>query len=329
MPKTSFKELLDAGVHFGHLKRKWNPAMAPYIFMEKSGIHIIDLNKTEIKLNEAANAMKQIAKSGRKILFVATKKQAKDIVSEKVKAVGMPYVTERWPGGMLTNFPTIRKAVKKMATIDKMATDGTFETLSKRERLQIERQRAKLEKNLGSIADLTRLPAAMFIVDVHKEYIAVREANRLNIPVFAMVDTNSDPRDIDFPIPANDDASKSITLIIDFVTEAIAEGLNERKMEKDKEASETKAKADKKLDKNKEKFEKSEEKAEAKTGRKTVKQAVKVEVVAEEEEAEVKAQEEVKEAEEVVKKEVVNEEVVNEEVVAEEKVDEKPSETAE
>jgi len=332
MPKTSFKELLDAGVHFGHLKRKWNPAMAPYIFMEKSGIHIIDLNKTEIKLNEASNAMKQIAKSGRKILFVATKKQAKDIVAEKVKAVGMPYVTERWPGGMLTNFPTIRKAVKKMATIDKMATDGTFETLSKRERLQIERQRAKLEKNLGSIADLTRLPAAMFIVDIHKEYIAVREANRLNIPVFAMVDTNSDPRDIDFPIPANDDASKSITLIIDFVTEAIAEGLNERKMEKDKEATETKAKADKKLDKNKEKFEKNEEKAEAKPGRKTVKQAVKVEVAAEKT-PEVKAQEEVKEeveeAEEVVKKEVVNEEVVNEEVVAEEKVDEKPAETAE
>ena len=231
---------MDAGVHFGHLKRKWNPAMAPYIFMEKNGIHIIDLNKTEAKLVEAAAAMKQIAKSGRKILFVATKKQAKDIVSEKVSAVNMPYVTERWPGGMLTNFPTIRKAVKKMSTIDKMATDGTFETLSKRERLQIERQRAKLEKNLGSISDLTRLPAAMFIVDVHKEYIAVREANRLNIPVFAMVDTNSDPRDIDYPIPANDDASKSISLIISFITEAIAEGLGERKMEKDKEDKETK-----------------------------------------------------------------------------------------
>ena len=245
MPETSFKELLDAGVHFGHLKRKWNPAMAPYIFMEKNGIHIIDLNKTEIKLNEACAAMKQIAKSGRKILFVATKKQAKDIVSEKVKEIGMPYVTERWPGGMLTNFPTIRKAVKKMSAIDKMATDGTFETLSKRERLQIARQRAKLEKNLGSIADLTRLPAAMFIVDVHKEYIAVREANRLNIPVFAMVDTNSDPRDIDFPIPSNDDASKSISLIINFVTESIAEGLSERKMEKEKEASETKAKSQK------------------------------------------------------------------------------------
>lgn len=247
MPKTNFQELLDAGVHFGHLKRKWNPAMAPYIFMEKSGIHIIDLKRTEEKLNEAASAMKQIAKSGRKILFVATKKQAKDIVAEKVKAVNMPYVTERWPGGMLTNFPTIRKAVKKMSAIDKMATDGTFETLSKRERLQIERQRAKLEKNLGSIADLTRLPAAMFIVDVHKEYIAVREANRLNIPVFAMVDTNSDPRNIDFPIPANDDASKSISLIIEFVTSSIAEGLSERKMEKEKEAADTKAKAEKQM----------------------------------------------------------------------------------
>jgi len=259
MPKTSFKELLDAGVHFGHLKRKWNPAMAPYIFMEKNGIHIIDINKTEITLNEAANGMKQIAKSGRKILFVATKKQAKDIVVEKVKAINMPYVTERWPGGMLTNFPTIRKAVKKMSAIDKMSTDGTFDHLSKRERLQITRQRAKLEKNLGSISDLTRLPAAMFIVDVHKEYIAVREANRLNIPVFAMVDTNSDPRDIDFPIPSNDDASKSISLIINFVTDTIAEGLSERKMEKEKEASETKAKADKKLEKNKEKFEKEAE----------------------------------------------------------------------
>jgi small subunit ribosomal protein S2 len=243
MPETSFNELLDAGVHFGHLKRKWNPAMAPYIFMEKNGIHIIDLNKTEAKLKEASAAMKQIAKSGRKILFVATKKQAKDIVSEKVKAINMPYVTERWPGGMLTNFPTIRKAVKKMSSIDKMATDGTFDNLSKRERLQITRQRLKLEKNLGSISDLTRLPAAMFIVDVHKEYIAVREANRLNIPVFAMVDTNSDPKNIDFPIPANDDASKSISLIINYVTEAMAEGLNERRMEKekqDKDAKETK-----------------------------------------------------------------------------------------
>jgi small subunit ribosomal protein S2 len=243
MPETSFKELLDAGVHFGHLKRKWNPAMAPYIFMEKNGIHIIDLNKTEVKLKEAATAMKQIAKSGRKILFVATKKQAKDIVSERVKEINMPYVTERWPGGMLTNFPTIRKAVKKMATIDKMATDGTFDTLSKRERLQITRQRAKLEKNLGSISDLTRLPAAMFVIDVAKEYISVREANRLNIPVFAMVDTNSDPRNIDFPIPANDDASKSISLIVNYVTDAVAEGLNERKIEKDKEAADAKSKS--------------------------------------------------------------------------------------
>ena len=207
MPRTNFKELLDAGVHFGHLKRKWNPAMAPYIFMERNGIHIIDLEKTVVKIDEAASAMKHIAKSGKKVLFVATKKQAKEIVAEKVKAVNMPYVTERWPGGMLTNFPTIRKAVKKMSSIDKMATDGTFLNLSKRERLQVTRQRAKLEKTLGSIIDLTRLPSALFIVDVTKEHIAVREAKRLGIPVFAMVDTNSDPSDIEFPIPANDDAS--------------------------------------------------------------------------------------------------------------------------
>jgi small subunit ribosomal protein S2 len=235
MPRTNFKELLDAGVHFGHLKRKWNPAMAPYIFMERNGIHIIDLEKTVVKIDEAASAMKHIAKSGKKILFVATKKQAKEIVSEKVKAVNMPYVTERWPGGMLTNFPTIRKAVKKMSSIDKMATDGTFLNLSKRERLQVTRQRAKLEKNLGSIIDLTRLPSALFIVDVAKEHIAVREAKRLGIPVFAMIDTNSDPSDIEFPIPANDDASKSISLIIGILCQAIEEGLNERKMEKDKE----------------------------------------------------------------------------------------------
>ena len=235
MPRTNFKELLDAGVHFGHLKRKWNPAMAPYIFMERNGIHIIDLEKTILKLDEAALAMKHIAKSGKKILFVATKKQAKEIVSEKVKNVNMPYVTERWPGGMLTNFPTIRKAVKKMGSIDKMAVDGTFTNLSKRERLQVTRQRAKLEKNLGSIVDLTRLPSALFVVDVCKEHIAVREAKRLGIPVFAMVDTNSDPSDIDFPIPANDDASKSISLIIEILCQAIEEGLNERKIEKDKE----------------------------------------------------------------------------------------------
>jgi small subunit ribosomal protein S2 len=235
MPRTNFKELLDAGVHFGHLKRKWNPAMAPYIFMERNGIHIIDLEKTVEKIDEAASAMKHIAKSGKKVLFVATKKQAKEIVAEKVKAVNMPYVTERWPGGMLTNFPTIRKAVKKMSAIDKMATDGTFTNLSKRERLQVTRQRAKLEKTLGSIVDLTRLPSALFIVDVCKEQIAVKEAKRLGIPVFAMVDTNSDPSDIEFPIPANDDASKSISLIIGILCQAIEEGLNERKIEKDKE----------------------------------------------------------------------------------------------
>src|SRR6056297_542823 len=246
MPKTSFQELLDAGVHFGHLKRKWNPNMAPYIFMERNGIHIIDLNKTIAKIDEAANALKQIAKSGKKILFVATKKQAKDVVSQIVKQVNMPYVTERWPGGMLTNFATIRKAVKKMSAIDKMATDGTFTNMSKREKLQVTRQRAKLEKMLGSISDLTRLPAAMFIVDVTKEYIAVREAKRLNIPVFAMVDTNTDPKNIDFPIPANDDASKSISLILDFVCESIADGLNERKMEKEKEAGAAKEKREKK-----------------------------------------------------------------------------------
>jgi small subunit ribosomal protein S2 len=236
MPKTTFKELLDAGVHFGHLKRKWNPAMAPYIFMERNGIHIIDLEKTITKLDEAASAMKNIAKSGKKVLFVATKKQAKEIVAEKVKKVNMPYVTERWPGGMLTNFPTIRKAVKKMGSIDKMASEGTFMNLSKREKLQITRQRAKLEKNLGSIADLTRLPSALFVVDVCKEYIAVREAKRLGIPVFAMVDTNSDPSEIDFPIPANDDASKSISLIVDILCQSIDEGLNERKTEKEKES---------------------------------------------------------------------------------------------
>jgi len=239
MPRTTVKELLDAGVHFGHLKRKWNPAMAPYIFMERNGIHIIDLEKTLVKLEEASAALKQIAKSGRKILFVATKKQAKELVAEKVKAINMPYVTERWPGGMLTNFPTIRKAVKKMSAIDKMASDGTLETMSKRERLQVARQRAKLEKNLGSIADLTRLPAALFVVDVMKEYIAVREATRLNIPVFAMVDTNSDPTSIDYPIPANDDASKSIALIVDIVCKAIEEGLEERKLEREKDKEPT------------------------------------------------------------------------------------------
>ena len=236
MPRTDFNQLLEAGVHFGHLKRKWNPKMAPYIFMEKNGIHIIDLHKTVVKVDEAAAALKQIAKSGRRILFVATKKQAKEVVAEKVSAVNMPYVTERWPGGMLTNFPTIRTAVKKMATIDKLTADGTYDNFSKREKLQISRQRAKLEKNLGSIADLTRLPAALFVVDVQKEQNAVKEAKRLSIPVFAMVDTCCDPTDIDYVIPANDDATKSIAVIIDAMTQAIAEGLTERKLEKDKEA---------------------------------------------------------------------------------------------
>ena len=238
MSKTDFNQLLEAGVHFGHLKRKWNPKMAPYIFMEKNGIHIIDLHKTAMKVDEAAAALKQIAKSGRRILFVATKRQAKDVVSEKVQAVNMPYVTERWPGGMLTNFPTIRKAVKKMSQIDKMNSDGTLSHFSKRERLQISRQRAKLEKNLGSISDLTRLPAALFVVDVQKEANAVKEAKKLNIPVFAMVDTCCDPTNIDYVIPANDDVAKSVGVILDIVTAAIAEGLAERKMEKDKEASE-------------------------------------------------------------------------------------------
>jgi small subunit ribosomal protein S2 len=247
MSRTNFEELLEAGCHFGHLKRKWNPAMAPYIFMERNDIHIIDLHKTVVKVDEAAAALKQIAKSGRKILFVATKKQAKDVVSEKALAVGMPYITERWAGGMLTNFPTIRKAVKKMSTIDKMATDGTFENISKREKLQITRQREKLEKNLGSIADLTRLPSALFIVDVMKEQIAVKEAQRLGIPVFGIVDTNSNPNNIDFVIPANDDATKSVDIILTAMIAAIQEGLDERKVEKvDTEASEAPAVKDKK-----------------------------------------------------------------------------------
>lgn len=234
MSRTNFQELLDAGVHFGHMKRKWNPKMAPYIFMEKNGIHIIDLHKTVLKIDEAANVMRQLARTGRKILFVATKKQAKEIVAEQAKAVNMPYVTERWPGGMLTNFPTIRKAVKKMNTIDKMVTDGTFETLAKRERLQVTRQRAKLEKNLGSIADLTRLPAALFVVDVQKEANAVKEAIRLNIPVIAMVDTCCDPTPVDFVIPANDDAAKSIAWVVTTLCRAIDEGLQESKVEKEK-----------------------------------------------------------------------------------------------
>ena len=242
MSRTNFDQLLEAGCHFGHLRRKWNPAMAPYIFMERNGIHIIDLHKTVAKVDEAAEALKQIAKSGKKILFVATKKQAKDVVAEKAASINMPYVNERWAGGMLTNFPTIRKAVKKMTNIDKLLNDGTFSNLSKRELLQISRQRAKLEKNLGSIADLTRLPSALFVVDVMKEHIAVKEANRLGIPVFGIVDTNSDPKNIDYVIPANDDAKDSVEAILSAVCGAIAEGLEERKAEKadDKAAAEQK-----------------------------------------------------------------------------------------
>ena len=237
MSRTNFEQLLEAGVHFGHLKRKWNPAMAPYIFMERNGIHIIDLHKTVAQIDEAAEAMKNIARQGKKVLFVATKKQAKEVIAEKAAAVGMPYVIERWPGGMLTNFPTIRKAVKKMSNIDKMEADGTYSNLSKRERLQISRQRAKLEKNLGSIADLNRLPSALFVVDVLKEQIAVHEANRLGIPVFAMVDTNSDPNNVDFVIAANDDATKSIEVVMDAICAAINEGLEERIVEKADEAA--------------------------------------------------------------------------------------------
>ena len=237
MSRTNFDMLLQAGCHFGHLKRKWNPAMAPYIFMERNGIHIFDLNKTVVKIDEAAEALKQVAKSGKKILFVATKKQAKDIVAEKATGVNMPYVIERWPGGMLTNFPTIRKAVKKMTNIDKLMEDGTYANLSKREILQITRQRAKLEKNLGSIADLTRLPSALFVIDVMKEAIAVKEANRPGIPVFGIVDTNSNPNNIDFVIPANDDAKNSIEVILDACCSAVAEGLEERKAEKADEAA--------------------------------------------------------------------------------------------
>ena len=245
MSRTNFDQLLQAGCHFGHLKRKWNPAMAPYIYTERNGIHIIDLHKTVAKVDEAAEALKQIAKSGKKVLFVATKKQTKEVVAEKAASINMPYVIERWPGGMLTNFPTIRKAVKKMANIDRLMQDGTYSNLSKRELLQITRQRAKLEKNLGSIADLTRLPSALFVVDVLKENIAVREANRLGIPVFGIVDTNSDPNNIDFVIPANDDAKDSVEAILNACCTAIAEGIEERKVEKaDEKAADAQADAD-------------------------------------------------------------------------------------
>ncbi|SOU87439.1 30S ribosomal protein S2 [Tenacibaculum dicentrarchi] len=240
---ANIQELLESGVHFGHLTRKWNPNMAPYIYTERNGVHIIDLYKTSAKIDEAATALQKIANSGRKILFVATKKQAKDIVAERATNINMPFITERWPGGMLTNFVTIRKAVKKMATIDRMKQDGSFDALSKREKLQINRQRAKLEKNLGSISDMTRLPAAVFVIDVKKEHIAIAEAQKLNIPIFALVDTNSDPRPVDFVIPANDDASKSIDKVLSYVTDAIAEGLSERKADKEKVATPAKEEA--------------------------------------------------------------------------------------
>ena len=277
MARTNFDQLLQAGCHFGHLKRKWNPAMAPYIYTERNGIHIIDLHKTVAKIDEAADALKQIAKSGKKILFVATKKQTKEIIAEKAQSVGMPYVIERWPGGMLTNFPTIRKAVKKMANIDKLMQDGTYSNLSKRELLQITRQRAKLEKNLGSIADLTRLPSALFVVDVLKEQIAVREANRLGIPVFGIVDTNSDPKNIDFVIPANDDAKDSVEAILTACCAAINEGIEERKVEKaDEKAADAQAEAE------------AEEKApkrQARKPRKAVEETAEVEAPAAEEAA--------------------------------------------
>ena len=262
MARTNFDQLLQAGCHFGHLKRKWNPAMAQYIYTERNGIHIIDLHKTVVKIDEAADALKQIAKSGKKILFVATKKQTKEIIADKASSVNMPYVIERWPGGMLTNFPTIRKAVKKMANIDKLMQDGTYANLSKRELLQITRQRAKLEKNLGSIADLTRLPSALFVVDVLKEQIAVREANRLGIPVFGIVDTNSDPNNVDFVIPANDDAKDSVETILNACCAAIAEGIEERKAEKaDEKAADAQAEVE------------EEEKAPKRQARKTRKAA--------------------------------------------------------
>ena len=278
MSRTNFDMLLQAGCHFGHLKRKWNPAMSQYIYTERNGIHIIDLHKTVVKLDEAADALKQIAKSGKKILFVATKKQTKEIIAEKASSVNMPYVIERWPGGMLTNFPTIRKAVKKMANIDKLMQDGTYANLSKRELLQVTRQRAKLEKNLGSIADLTRLPSALFVVDVMKENIAVREANRLGIPVFGIVDTNSDPKNIDFVIPANDDAKDSVEAILTACCAAINEGIEERKVEKaDEKAADAQADAD---------AEEVKPKRQARKPRKAAEETAEVEAPAAEEAAE-------------------------------------------
>lgn len=287
--KAEFKELLEAGVHFGHLRRKWNPAMAPYIFAEQKGIHIIDLNKTIAHLEQACLAAKQIAKSGKKILFVATKKQAKQILEDKVKELNMPFVTERWTGGMLTNFATTRRSIKKMATIDKMQTDGTWDTLSKRERLFITRQREKLEKNFGSIADMTRLPAAIFIVDILKEDIALKEANRLGITTFAMVDTNSNPKGLDFPIPANDDATKSVAIILDYITDAIREGLEERKTARAQQEADKKAEKEKKAEKKEEKVvaeAAKEEKVVAEKEEAVETKAEEVEVVAEAEKTE-------------------------------------------
>ena len=285
MARTTYQDLLDAGVHFGHLTRKWDPKMAPYIFMERNGIHIIDLNKTLTKLEEAAAAIKQIVKSGRKILFVSTKKQAKDIVAEQARSVNMPYVTERWLGGMLTNFATVRKSIKKMSNIDKMTKDGTYDVLSKKEKLMIQRERIKLESLLGGIADLNRLPAALFIIDVKKEHISVAEAMKLNIPTFAMVDTNSDPSNIDFPIPANDDATKSITLITEVIMKAIHEGLDERKREKEEEADKEAASAKAKVDTE------GEAKDEAATPGKRTRKATSPEGVAVEAEPESKSEE--------------------------------------
>jgi len=284
MSRTNFDQLLQAGCHFGHLKRKWNPAMAPYIYTERNGIHIIDLHKTAAKIDEAADALKQIAKSGKKILFVATKKQTKEVIAEKAASINMPYVIERWPGGMLTNFPTIRKAVKKMANIDRLMQDGTYSNLSKRELLQVTRQRAKLEKNLGSIADLTRLPSALFVVDVLKEQIAVREANRLGIPVFGIVDTNSDPNNIDFVIPANDDAKDSVEIILNACCAAIAEGIEERKAEKaDEKAADAQAEADAEEAKPKRAARKARKDAEPKAEEAPVAEAAEVAAPAEEE----------------------------------------------
>ena len=283
MALVEVKELLDSGVHFGHLTRKWDPNMAPYIYMERNGIHIINLYKTAAKLEEASQALAKIATSGRKILFVATKKQAKDIVSEKAANVNMPYITERWPGGMLTNFVTIRKAVKKMATIDRMKKDGTFLTLSKKERLQVDRLRAKLEKNLGSISDMTRLPGALFVIDIKREHIAIKEAQKLNIPIFAMVDTNSDPRQVDYVIPANDDASKSIEKILTNVTDAIAEGLAVRKAEKETKDAEKTAETESTKES---KVEVTETKTDAKAEAKVEVSETKAEVKAEAKEAE-------------------------------------------